>query len=84
MSEALRAQLLQTIREIGPCTCKQLASHTGLKSSSLGQQLRLMGDAGLIAKVGMVSGKDVLWAEHHDRAAELLHSFITKPAGVPL
>lgn len=84
MSEALRAQILQTVREIGPCTCLQVANHMGLESSSLGQQMRLMGEAGQIAKVGMVAGKAALWAEHHDRAAALLHSFITKPAGVPL
>lgn len=84
MSEALRAQILQTVREIGPCTCLQVANHMGMKSSSIGQHLRFMGEAGAITKVGMVENRLALWAEHHDRAAELLHSFITKPAGVPL
>lgn len=84
MSEALRAQILQVIREIGPCTCKQVANHMGLESSSLGQQLRFMGESGLIVKVGMEDGKSAIWSQHHDRAAELLHSFITQPAGAPL
>lgn len=84
MTEALRTQILQAVKEIGPCTCRQIANHMGLKSSSLGQQLRFMGEAGLITKVGMEDGKNAIWDEHQDRAAQLLHSFITKPAGVPL
>jgi hypothetical protein len=43
-----------------------------------------MGEAGQIVKVGLTSSNAAIWAERCDRAAELLHSFITKPAGVPL
>ncbi|WP_417216505.1 ArsR family transcriptional regulator [Alcanivorax sp.] len=84
MSEALHAKILQAVREIGPCTCSQLATHMGIKSPMLGQPLRIMGQAGQITKVGLTSSNAAIWDERCDRAAELMHNFITRPAGAEL
>jgi len=84
MTEALRTQILLAVKEIGPCTCREIANHMGLRSSSLGQQIRFMGEAGLIVKVGLTSSNAAIWAERCDRASELMHKFITSPSGVPL
>lgn len=84
MGESLEQQIVEAVRVLGPSPCTAISAHIGVEPRAISQRLRFMGEAGQIVKVGLTSSNAAIWAERCDRAAELLHSFITKPAGVPL